>query len=153
MNPIRLIPLLFPLLITALSEIPGLARLVSVLLRVAPATDEEALQELARAQEWRPRRKAGYNDAAHVIKVSDAISCLQGQVNNRLHWLAVCKEVIRSLVGTPKNSMTALGDATVECLREKSLSQSTKRTYGAKTGFHRPALGHGHGRDLTSAGK
>jgi hypothetical protein len=147
MNVFRVIPLLFPMLIDALValRLPFLGRILSLFQH--PIDDTQALQELNRAQNWRPKRKTGFNDSAHVIKVSDAIACVQTQVNNRLHWLAVAKEVVKSLVGTPGNSMAGLGDDVAECLREKALTQLTERIRrDTKTKLHRPALGHGKGR-------
>lgn len=146
MSLFRIIPLLFPTIVEALIalRLPFLGRILSLFQK--PISDTDALRQLEEAQNWRPKQRPAFNDGAHVIKVSEAIKCVQGQVNNRLHWLAVAKEVVRSLLGTPRNSMSDLGDAVAECLREKSLRQDTERSSGIKKGYHRPALGHGRGR-------
>lgn len=138
---LRAIPILLPFFIELLPRIPGGAVLALLINESQPINDAEALRDLNRAQTWRARRKPGYNDSSHVVKVSDVIDCIEGEVNNRAHWLAVAKEVARSLVGTPRNSMSALGDDFIKCVREKTLRQDTPRLHG-----HRPALGHGRGR-------
>ena len=146
MSIFRIIPWLIPFFVEALIglRVPFLGRLLSLFQK--PISDEDALKALQNAQNWRPRQRPGYTDTSHVVKVSDAISCVQGQVNDRNHWIAVAKELVRSLVGTPQNSMAELGQAAAECIRDKSLSQKSERKPIAKKGYHRPALGHGHGR-------
>jgi len=147
MSLFRVIPWLFPFLIRALVllRLPFLGRILAIFQN--PVTDTEALTALNRAQNWRPRRRPSFNDDANVIKVSDAISCIQTQVNNRAHWIAVAKEVVRSLTGTPQNSMARLGQAAADCIRDKALKQTSPRIRKkTRTGLHRPALGHGRGR-------
>ena len=147
MSIFRIIPWLIPFIVEALValRLPFLGRILSLFQR--PISDADALRQLNEAQNWRPRRRPGFNDAAHVVKVSEAIACVQQQVNNRAHWIAVAKEMVRSLVGTPKNSMSDLGDTVADCIRTKALPQTSARVRKkSKTGLHRPALGHGHGR-------
>lgn len=138
--------ILLPWLVEVFPRIPGTARFLAFFEGYEPMSDIDAMRALDRSMNWKPKKNPAFNDATSVIKVSDAIQCLQGGVNNSSHVWNVIKQGLIAIVGTPSNSAGPMADSVVQCLRENALRQDTPRRSIKSTRYGRPARGHGYGR-------
>jgi hypothetical protein len=135
---------LFPQLL----RIPLIGRLLSAF-RQNPYNEHQAIEALQgasdRNRETRTRLKRENNK--HVIKVSDAMQCVEDQLaDGRLAW-TLFRSLGRTLIGlegadAAEATMTAIFD----CFVRKKLTQSRPRTSTRTTTHGRPARGHGKGR-------
>lgn len=99
---------------------------------VDPMNEAEALRKLAR--KLRVRQRENFRDSAHVIKVSDAIKCLE-TVNdkNKTFFLQFAKWAAKNLIGTgggdlDRGPMQTYLDECAECFRDKCLKQTAPRS-------------------------
>jgi hypothetical protein len=130
---------LFPALVRA----PIVGRIIP-LFNVKQSTDEDLARALARKYK-RPERK-GFNDDVHVIKVSDAIDCVENVIGDGKVQAAGIL-VLAKMLFNQSTGGSPIGDKIIECLRDNCLSQESDRTTAKpKQRYHRPSLGHGEGR-------
>jgi hypothetical protein len=130
--------------------IPQLKWLLGLIRLSQPLDETDALQALNRALKWNPKlRRQGPSDSSSVIKVSEALQCLKGQVNTGSRTLDILQQGIRALYSTPHNALEGFADSVTQCLRENALRQDTPRARRRVTGHGRPARGHGYGRGKT----
>lgn len=131
-----------------LLRIPILGRLLSAF-RQNPYNEAQAVEALQgasdRQKQTRTRLKRENNK--RVIKVNDAMQCVEDQLaDGRLAW-TLFKSVGRTIVGLEGgDAAEATMQAIFDCFLRKRLGQSSTRVSGSKRGYHRPALGHGRGR-------
>jgi hypothetical protein len=113
------------------------------LFNVKPSTDEDLARALNR--EFKRKPDKSINDASHVVKLDDAIKCVEKTISDgklqSAGMLTLAKMLLdQSTGGSP------IGDAIIACLRESVLRQDTVRTGSKVVRNPRPAVGHGHGR-------
>lgn len=144
---VRLIPILIELF-------PQLIRVTffrgALIIAHDPHPDSE--EDLARALNKQLKHDSKPEDGQMVIKVSDAIECVQAHMNQTTAAVLVLKGLCANIgdlvfgTGHTGSGFQDLFDSTTKCIREKALRQDTPRVKSEKLGYHRPAKGHGKGR-------
>jgi hypothetical protein len=138
---------ILPTIIRAFPELvrgsPTVGRILP-LMNVEPTSDELLDRSLDR--KFKRKTKKGFNDEIYVIKLDDAISCVEKVFSapdlKRKGLLALAREAINQTTGE-----SPLGTKIVDCLREHVLSQKSIRSKNRHgTSWGRPAVGHGKGR-------
>jgi hypothetical protein len=139
--------------------VPILIRLIPQLIRptfyrgsaivannVTPATDEDLARELQ--QKIRVKADPRINDNSHVVKVSDAVHCVETEFSNTTLVLEFVKAAVKNLWAgkTEIAPSQRLADKIAACIREHACRQDTPRNSHRKTTHGRPARGHGRGR-------
>jgi hypothetical protein len=114
--------------------------------KVTPATDEDLARELNRQIKQKSSDQA--KDNQMVIKVSEAIKCVESNFNNTTLIKEFVLVAAKSLFEGRQTEACGqrLFDQMARCIRENALRQSTSRRVHRKTGHGRPAKGHGKGR-------
>ena len=144
MNP-QLIRLLIPILLRlfpVLPEIPVIGRII-VLFGIHPEPEEDLAAKLSR--NFRRKQRPGFNDNSRVVKVEEAIRCVESVIGNgKLQALGMIR-LARMLLDQSTGG-SPIGDAIIDCIRNHALPQSSKRVASSKRRYHRPSRGHGHGR-------
>jgi len=143
---IRLLPLVVRLF-------PQLTKLSPLVGKIIPLQDIEPTAEEDLARELNPKYKTkqheGFNDAAHVVKISDAIKCVEDSFNEKGIVWELVKAAVTSLAEGKTKTLPGenLMNAIVKCIREDALRQDTIRVKGRyRSPWARPAAGHGKGR-------
>lgn len=103
----------------------------------------EKLQEQQRELERRTRERIRRN-AKRVIKASDAMKCVEDNLNAGRGAINFAKNVVKVIRGLPTDPLVQ--NEIFDCIESKLLGQGSKRTYVTRTAYHRPSRGHGHGR-------
>jgi hypothetical protein len=113
---------------------------------VRPATDEDLARELDQKIKQNPSDKA--KDNQRVVKVSDAVACVENTFNSTTLIKEFVLVAAKSLIsGTQTQACgQSMFDAMAKCIRDKALSQLSARDIKRSTSIGRPALGHGKGR-------
>lgn len=113
---------------------------------VKPESETDLARKLDRKTKAKKRRK--YNDAVHVVKVADAIKCIEDQFNNTSLLVQFLLGAAKAALGDEEARTAAQGlaDKMAECIRDKSLTQKNPRVLGTSRYYQRPAKGHGRGR-------
>jgi len=112
-------------------------------------------QDLERAEALANKRKTERKtrierNGRYVIKASDAMQCVEDNLNTGNMYLAIGKGVINAVGGLGYNDATEiLNDRIFTCIESKVLKQTGKRVKKDVKYFGRPAKGHGHGRKLS----
>jgi len=112
---------------------------------VRPSTDTELERNLR--EKIKQKKKDQERDNQMVIKVADAIACIEEKFNNT----TIVKEFILVAVQSLWEGVQTqacgqrMFDAMAKCIREKALRQDTPRSAHRETTHGRPARGHGHG--------
>src|SRR5678815_2065163 len=104
--------------------------------------DADAMEALQRKVKVKPDKT--FNDNSSVIKVSEAIKCVEKTFNDTTILLELGKYVIRQLLEGSKTEFAAerIANGIAKCLRENSLRQDTVRIKGRHpAGYQRPAVG------------
>jgi hypothetical protein len=129
---------LFPQLVRA----PIVGRIIP-LFKVDPSTDADLARALQRDFKRKPDSRI--NDNVHVIKLSDAISCVEKTISDgKLQSAGVI--TLAKMLLDQRTGGSPIGDAIIACLRENVLRQDTVRSGSKVIKSPRPAKGHGHGR-------
>jgi hypothetical protein len=141
---VRILPLilrLFPELATS----PLIGKIIP-LFKIDPRSDTDLARALNR--ELKVPKHHGFNDNTAVIKVSEAIKCVETKLGNGKVLLSFLKGIVNSLKSAEgKNAAELLASDIAACIREDSLRQNTPRTTDPpRQKYHRPAKGHGKGR-------
>ncbi len=134
-------------LIPALAKIPGLGKLIVVLNKV-PQSDTQALEKLQsdNDKKKKEREKTVKENARYVIKVSEAMKCVNSKFDDANLVLDFVKSLIDLVTGGSQTMTDALRERILHCMLENRLRQDTPRVIQAKRRYHRPSKGHGHGR-------
>jgi len=124
---------------------------IGLLSKTDPTPDENL--ERALQTKTRVKKDKTFNDATAVLKVSDAIKCLEDNFNETSLMkevaLRVVKDFFNDVVKGTKEPISAaqnLADKMANCFREHALRQDTPRAKHRTTSHGRPARGHGKGR-------
>jgi len=134
-------------LVPALRSIPALGRTVIFLNRI-PRDDTKALEELRRAgdKKKKEREKEARDNGRYVLKVSEAIKCVDAHAYDPRIILDFVRAVGSTLIGGTTSGFDPMRNRIVQCLKEKALRQDTPRVFRDEPGYQRPRKGHGHGR-------
>ncbi len=129
-----------------LIDVPILGRILSGLTGGHPRDEHHALEELQRSSEDRKKTRQKVRDRLghRVIKVSDALQCVENTLFDGRLLLNVGKAIVKNIAGTPTDVGALQYDPVEECMIKKMLTQSRPKTVGGwKQTYHRPAKGHG----------
>ncbi len=114
--------------------------------KVTAATDEDLARDLNRKIKQKESDKS--KDNQMVIKVSEAIKCVEDNFNNttliKEFLLVACKSLVAG--ETQEACGQKLFDKMARCIRENALRHDTPRVISSKRRYHRPSKGHGKGR-------
>jgi len=137
----------------ALARIPVLGKVIP-LFSTGQMNETKALEQLQseidKKKQQREQTKKQYNK--RVIKLNDAMSCVESQLMNPTVLLdagkAILSTIATGLIGTggTKSLSEILVERVWQCMIRKMLSQSSERTETRTSKHARPALGHGKGR-------
>lgn len=121
--------------------------------KITPQTEEELQKEFSK--DVRAKLKNGFNDATHVIKVSEAIKCVEKTLSDQTLMARVAAAMVKDLIAgklvvSPSED---IANACAECFRENCLRSDTPRVKQTVTYYGRPAKGHGSGRKTIGKGK
>jgi hypothetical protein len=123
---------------------------IVTLLQIEPENQAEAIRKLSRKLKVKPREN--FNDETHVIKVSEAIKCIE-KTNDKqkTFFLSMAQWAAKNMIGLGGGDldlgpMQTFMDATGACIRENCLRSDTIRNVDRQTKHGRPAKGHGKGR-------
>jgi hypothetical protein len=144
------VPALVRTLITlapALANVPILGRVIIALSAVKPINEKKVLEELQAAKDKlrKQRKKLADDNNKYVIKVSDAMQCVEKNIDGAL-LRKIGSSIIDVLTGSPKDLGTEIIDPINKCMLEERLRQDTPRKGHRDSRIARPAKGHGHGR-------
>jgi hypothetical protein len=128
----------------ALRNVPLLGRLIVALQGVKPISETKVLEELQAAKDKlrKERKKLADDNNKYVIKVSEAMQCVEKNVDGAL-LSKIGKAVIDVLTGNPQDLGTEIMDPINKCMLENRLRQDTPRNVKRDTTHGRPARGHG----------
>lgn len=147
-TPQPIIEILLPLIVRLFPQIaraPVLGKIIP-LFNVKGATDEDLARALNREYK-RPQRR-GFNDEIYVVKLEDAITCVEKTLSDGKLKSAGLITLAKQLLD-PSTGKSPIGDAIIACLRESVLRQDRPRTTEPpRQKYHRPATGHGKGRGV-----
>jgi hypothetical protein len=136
--------LLFPELL----EIPILGRVFVVFGVKGPTTDTEAMEQLQRDINTRVKTKTDIKakNSRYVIKVSEAMKCVDKTLDSPSVLLSVIKSIARMFSGSSAGFTDQMSTDIYRCLEENRLRQDTPRVFSKTFRYHRPSKGHGKGR-------
>jgi hypothetical protein len=131
-----------------LVDIPVLGRVLLALSGAKPLDDTKAIEQLQRQEEEAKKTRQKVRDRLghRVIKVSDALDCVEKTLFDGRLLLLLGKAIIKTIAGTSTQVGSLQYDPIAQCMIQKMLSQSGKKTLRSwKQPYHRPAIGHGKG--------
>jgi hypothetical protein len=131
----------------ALARVPILRGLIIALNGVKPINDKQVLEELQAAKDKlkKVRTKLADDNNKYVIKVSEAMKCVEDNVSGKL-LAGLGRAIIATLSGKAQDLGTEIIDPINRCMIEKRLRQDTPRKAHKESRIARPARGHGTGR-------
>jgi hypothetical protein len=133
-----------------LSDIPVLGRILSLF---APdgGNDIKALEALQAAAKKKETDRATRikKNARYVLKASEAMKCVEHSLGNGAFLLSLGQALLNTVAGRSAgvSAPDLLMDRIFSCIESKVLSQESKRVKVEKAFYHRPARGHGKGRE------
>lgn len=115
-------------------------------------TDTELARKLDR--KTRIKRPKNFNDEVHVIKLSEAMTCVETAFNDTSLLTQFLLGAAKAVFGDQGSRTAAQGlaDKIGDCLRENCLRQDTPRVAKRTETHGRPAKGHGYGKGQKKAG-
>jgi len=131
-------------MIPALRAVPLVRGLVVALQSDAPMNELKASEayeaEGKKRQEQRNKLKKKFNK--HVIKISDALQCVENNVFNGKIAIAFAKALLSTITKGPAAQTTpdAMFDLIAKCMVEKRLQQKNKRSKGKYVKTKGPGL-------------
>ncbi len=143
-------PLVEAALIVApeLVNIPVLGKLLLGLSGGNPMNEAQAVEQVQKqADDAKKTRQKVQDRLGHrVIKVSDALKCVDATLTDGKLLLTLAKALVKNIAGTPTDIGQLQYDPIQNCMIQKMLSQSGKKDLrGWKQPYHRPARGRGKG--------
>jgi hypothetical protein len=141
-------PLVEAALIVApeLINVPVLGKVLQALTGGHPGSEHKALEELQRSADDQKKTRQKVRDRLghRVIKVSDALACVEATLFDGKLLLLLGKAIVKNLAGAPTDIGSLQYDPVQRCMIQKMLSQSSKKTLRTwKQDQHRPSKGHG----------
>jgi hypothetical protein len=125
----RALPALVPIIIRlfpALTNIKLVRGVLIPLKSVSEASETDLARQLARKLKLDQQEK--FRDTAHVVKVSDVKECYENTMKDGALLLQFLKALCSSLTDPKaKNAAEAIGEKLMTCVREKALTQTSKR--------------------------
>jgi hypothetical protein len=123
---------------------PGLRTLPIVKGLAIPINDVQGITdpELARALDRKTeiKKQQGFNDETAVIKVSEAIKCIQDKFNDTTLLKELVLIAAQQLIGDAKvTAAQGMADRMADCIRENALRQDTPRVLRTKRYQARPS--------------
>ncbi len=133
-----------------LLDIPILGRILSPFrFSRHPANEAKVIEQLQASQDKdkETRKKTKQRNARYVIKVSEAMECVEKHYGNGAALWEFVKAIGRAIAGSDTAGTDVLMNEVFKCLEENRLRQDTPRVKGEPSGkYVRPRKGHGHGR-------
>lgn len=90
---------------------------------------ELAEQELVRRirNGLKKKTKRDKKDNQRVVKVKDAIDCVESHLRDPTVLLRTAKEILAIFTGEPRTIINVLTDEVAQCIRDKALVQTARR--------------------------
>jgi hypothetical protein len=131
----------------SIANLPLIRGLIIGLSGVKQINEKKVLEELQAAKDKlrKQRKKLADDNNKYVIKVSEAMKCVESNVDGAL-LAKVGRAIIATLSGSPQDLGTEIMDPINKCMMEKRLRQDTPRNVKRDSTHGRPAKGHGHGK-------
>jgi hypothetical protein len=129
-----------------LVDVPVLGRVLIALTGGHPGNETAALEQLQRSGDTQKKtRQRVRDDLKHrVIKVSDALQCVESNIYDGRLLLNVGKALVKNIAGANTDAASLAYEPIQNCMIQKMLSQSSKKSVGGwKQTYHRPSVGHG----------
>lgn len=141
------------ILMPELANIPVLGRIALLLSGTNQLNDTHALEEFSKAKERQKaqREKERDENARYVIKVSEALKCVDDSLFDTTILMAFLKGLINVIVGKTQTMDDLMYDKIKQCILENRLRQDTPRVFSKTFRYHRPSKGHGKGRSKFGA--
>lgn len=124
----------------------------SVVLLAELAAQTDALMQAQIKRHVRTKkRKKEKSDDWQVIKVADAIDCVETWQTDPKVLYQLAKNIVSTILdpalpGGPSFELPDPGEQIIQCIRENALRQDTPRVPKTVSYYARPAKGHGFGR-------
>jgi len=131
-----------------LLELPVVGRFLATF-QPTPESETKAVEEIQKKadQEKKTRQKKRDENNKYVIKVSDAMDCVEDNLGEGGILWEFAKSIAHIVTGgDSRTGPDVILDNIYNCLEENRLRQDTPRVTSTKRGPHRPARGHGAGR-------
>jgi len=134
-------------ILPGLTEIPVLGRLLTVLNK-QPQNEAKYVEQLQSEFDKKKdqRKKLADDNNKYVIKVKDAIQCVETNLLNGKVALSLVKGITNTLAGKVGGAPEVLLEPILQCMLSKRLTQLNPRISSNKRRYHRPSKGHGKGR-------
>jgi hypothetical protein len=131
-----------------LADIPVLGRIAVLLSGTNQLNDTHALEEFQRAKDRQKaqREKERDDNSRYVIKVSEALKCVDDSLFNTGVLMAFLKGLVNVILGKTQTMDDLMYDKIKTCILENRLRQDTPRVFSTTGRYHRPSRGHGKGR-------
>jgi hypothetical protein len=134
---------------TAKAFVPQLGNIKlgsTVMILAALAAETDGALEFQISRHVQKKTKKQVRDDSQVIKVSEAINCVDEQLRDPKVILRYAKAILSACLDPGAGDLDLTADA-AKCIRENALRQDTVRVKGRyRSPWARPAVGHGHGR-------
>jgi hypothetical protein len=130
-----------------IARIPLLGRLIVAFGH--PITDTQALEQFQSAADRnkKTRLRTQHDTNKRVIKVGDALKCVESSIMDGKIGLAFARGVVNMLSGSADVPGEVLYKEIERCILAKMLGQGSRRSGNVRrTSSHRPSRGHGRGR-------
>ena len=113
-----------------------------------PGNEARAIEELQNSmdKDKATRVKKQHENSRYVIKVSEAMKCVENHYANGNALWEFVKAVGRNFLSSETAGTDVLLNECYRCLEENRLRQDTPRVFSKTFRYHRPSKGHGHGR-------
>jgi hypothetical protein len=113
-----------------IGRVPLLGKIIPFL-QAGELNEAKALEQLQSEMDKnkKQRTKARQEQNKHVIKISDAMQCVEENLNGKF-LLSIGRAVLNALTGKPDNAGDILYDAIFQCMLSKALQQNNARSVG-----------------------
>jgi hypothetical protein len=136
------------ILMPELANVPVLGRIAVLLAGTHQLDDTHPLEQFDKAREADKavRERERDENSRYVIKVSEALKCVDKGLFDSKLLLAFLKGLINILLGKSQSADALMYDQIKQCILENRLRQDTPRVFSTTGRYHRPSRGHGKGR-------
>lgn len=95
------------------------------LLPLAELAEQEMIQRIKNGLKKKTKREK--TDNQKVVKVKDAIDCVEDHIRDPAVLLRTAKEIVHLFAGEPRTIINVLTDEIASCIREHALKQTSPR--------------------------